>query len=163
MDEKKLHNFYGTSSPFSNFHLAQIKLENFLDGKKLLSWPTTEHYYQAQKFPSNKEYMELIRSALTPALAKKYGSNKKMKMRHDWDQVKEDVMYKALKAKFTQNLKLKEELMLTKDLILVEHTPRDHYWGDGGKYGLGKNRLGELLMKLRNEHKVDDVDVKISK
>jgi predicted NAD-dependent protein-ADP-ribosyltransferase YbiA (DUF1768 family) len=33
---------------------------------------------------------------------------------------------------------------------LVEHTKKDKYWADGGD-GSGKNRLGELLMKVRAE------------
>jgi N-glycosidase YbiA len=33
---------------------------------------------------------------------------------------------------------------------LVEHTARDSYWADGGN-GQGKNRLGVLLMRLRDE------------
>jgi predicted NAD-dependent protein-ADP-ribosyltransferase YbiA (DUF1768 family) len=34
--------------------------------------------------------------------------------------------------------------------VLVEHTARDSYWGDGGD-GSGRNRLGHLLMQLRAE------------
>ncbi|ENT7543664.1 N-glycosidase YbiA, partial [Shigella flexneri] len=33
---------------------------------------------------------------------------------------------------------------------LVEHTENDAYWGDGGN-GKGKNRLGYLLMELREQ------------
>ena len=36
------------------------------------------------------------------------------------------------------------------DALLVEHTVNDHYWGDGGD-GSGKNRLGQLLMQVRDE------------
>ncbi len=36
------------------------------------------------------------------------------------------------------------------DAELVEHTANDAYWGDGGD-GNGKNRLGSLLMKVREE------------
>jgi predicted NAD-dependent protein-ADP-ribosyltransferase YbiA (DUF1768 family) len=33
---------------------------------------------------------------------------------------------------------------------IVEHTENDRYWGDGGD-GSGKNRLGQILMRVREE------------
>ena len=57
-------------------------------------------------------------------------------------------MYEGLKAKFTQNSDLKVKLLETGDRKLVEHTENDHYWADGGD-GKGLNRLGTLLMRLR--------------
>lgn len=59
-------------------------------------------------------------------------------------------MYKALLAKFTQHYDLRKLLLETEDRKLVEHSPYDSYWGDGGD-GKGKNRLGVLLVKLRSE------------
>ena len=70
--------------------------------------------------------------------------------RSDWEEVKEDIMFKALHAKFIQHEKLKQMLVGTKDRVLVERSPYDSYWGDGGN-GTGKNRLGILLMKLRDD------------
>ena len=35
---------------------------------------------------------------------------------------------------------------------LVEHTANDSYWGDGGD-GTGQNKLGKLLMQVRDEVK----------
>lgn len=58
-------------------------------------------------------------------------------------------MYQGLILKFTQNKDLAQQLLETKDSILVEHTENDHYWADGGD-GTGKNRLGVLIMKLRS-------------
>ena len=72
--------------------------------------------------------------------------------RSDWEDVKEDVMYKALQAKFSQHEKLGQQLRETGERKLIEHSPYDSYWGDGGD-GSGKNRLGILLMKLRKEMK----------
>ena len=59
-------------------------------------------------------------------------------------------MYKALLAKFTQHNDLKKLLLGTGERKLIEHSPYDSYWGDGGN-GTGMNRLGELLMRLRCE------------
>ena len=66
--------------------------------------------------------------------------------------VKDDIMLKALRAKFTQNDHLKDLLLGTKQRELVEHTSNDTYWGDGGD-GSGQNKLGKLLMQVRTELK----------
>jgi ribA/ribD-fused uncharacterized protein len=59
-------------------------------------------------------------------------------------------MLEAVRAKFTQHDDLKEILLGTGDAKLVEHTEWDSYWGDGGD-GSGKNRLGHILMQVREE------------
>jgi predicted NAD-dependent protein-ADP-ribosyltransferase YbiA (DUF1768 family) len=43
-------------------------------------------------------------------------------------------------------------LLATGDAILIEHTRNDDYWADGGD-GSGKNKLGLLLMQVREELK----------
>jgi ribA/ribD-fused uncharacterized protein len=59
-------------------------------------------------------------------------------------------MMDALRAKFSQHEGVRQILLETGERRIVEHTPRDSYWADGGD-GRGKNRLGELLMRLRSE------------
>lgn len=59
-------------------------------------------------------------------------------------------MMKALRVKFNHNIDLKNKLINTGDVELVEDSPYDYYWGVGRK-GTGKNRLGILLMELRQE------------
>lgn len=133
--------FYSRSQSFfelSNFFPSAF----YLEGKW---WRTVEHYFQAKKVLDERE-QEVIRNAYTPAIAKKMGL--KVKLRSDWEQVKEDVMYSALKAKFTQNASLNMLLLSTGDCELREDSPSDNYWG--GRAG-AKNRLGELLVRLREE------------
>lgn len=129
---------------FSNFHKAKF----MLDGKE---WPTVEHYFQAQKFSSSPEYQEKIRAASEPSRAKTFGSSKEFPIRNDWDTYREDVMKKAIKAKFEQNPNLKQLLASTAPRPLIEDT-NDAYWG-GGRNKKGKNRLGILLMELRDAGK----------
>lgn len=129
---------------FSNFAQFPIKLKGKL-------WKTTEHYFQAQKF-LDSEYANKIRKANSPMKAAELGRNRKVKIRSNWDKIKDNVMYEALKAKFTQHKELRELLLSTNDKILIEHTENDAYWGDGGN-GKGKNRLGKLLMRIRTELK----------
>lgn len=64
--------------------------------------------------------------------------------------MKDEVMLKAIRAKVEQHSEVKEMLLSTENAILVEHTENDYYWCDGGD-GSGKNRLGKILMKVRDE------------
>jgi N-glycosidase YbiA len=137
--------FYATDKPygeFSNFSLHPIELNGFL-------WPTSEHYFQAQKFAGTPHEGEL-RQQPTPMLAAQMGRRRDLPFRPDWEAVKDEIMMTALRAKFTQHPELRELLLSTRDAELVEHTKNDSYWADGGN-GSGRNRLGELLMELRAE------------
>lgn len=131
-----------TYQEFSNFYKSKF----LLDGKE---WPTVEHYFQAQKFQSNPEYQEKIRSAKEASKAKVLGSSKEFPIRNDWDTYRHDVMKKALDAKFTQNADLKQKLLATKNSPLVEATS-DSYWGQG-RNKKGANKLGLMLMELREK------------
>jgi len=137
--------FYHSDQPYgelSNFSAHAV----YLQGK---IWPTVEHYYQARKFvDSNRD--ERIRTCATPIAAKRQAERWTDQHRDDWPSIKEDVMYQALWAKFTQHPQLHEMLLRTGDRPLVEHSELDAYWGDGSN-GTGKNRLGALLMRLRDE------------
>ncbi len=144
MDETpSVVSFYSTSDEFGEFsNFAAFPIQ--LDGKR---WPTSEHYFQAQKF-DDAAYQEKIRTANSPMLAARLGRDRKQKLRRDWESVKVEVMRTALLAKYTQHEELKALLLSTGEAKLVEHTVNDDYWGDGGD-GTGKNMLGRLLMELR--------------
>ncbi len=117
-----------------------------IDGE---TWPTTEHYFQAQKF-RDPAIQARIRAADSPMVAAHLGRSRSFPLRPDWEAVKDEVMYTALRAKFTQHAELGEQLLATGTATLVEHTANDRYWADGGN-GRGKNMLGILLMRLRDE------------
>ena len=147
MSDRKVINFYSTIGEygcFSNFSRHHIFLKDKI-------WKTSEHYFQAQKF-AGTEFEEKVRLASTPMEAAKLGRNRKFPLRKDWEEVKDDIMREALRAKFTQREELKRILLETDDAELVEHTANDSYWADGGD-GSGKNMLGKLLMELREELK----------
>ena len=134
--------FYSTQDEygeFSNFALYPIKLK-----KKI--WPTSEHYFQAQKF-LDAQYREKIRKATSPILAARLGRTRKVRIRRDWESTRNSVMRDAVQAKFTQHADLRRLLLSTGDRKLIEHTDADDYWGDGG--GGGRNMLGEILMEVR--------------
>ena len=141
--------FYNRGEPyyeFTNFFPCIV----FIDGR---DWPTTEHYFQAQKFVGTP-YVEKIRMLPGPRDAFQLSRDPAVSCwrRSDWESVKDDIMLKALRVKFTENLSLREKLRGTGEKELVEHTSNDSYWGDGGN-GLGLNKLGKLLMQVRRELK----------
>lgn len=127
---------------FSNFAAYPIRLEGN-------TWPTTEHYFQAQKFvETDPAWAAAIRKANGPGIAARMGRDRKHPLRRDWESIKDDVMRRALAAKFEQYAELAALLLSTGDAPLVEHTANDRYWADGGD-GSGKNMLGKLLVELR--------------
>ena len=142
-------NFYREGDDYgfcSNFYRSAVKI----DGKE---FRTTEHYFQAMKFATtDPEAAERVRRAYTPSEAARLGRSRRFPLRHDWESVKDDIMRRALQAKFMQHPELRRQLLATGDAALVEHTRNDAYWGDGGN-GKGKNMLGKLLMELRENLK----------
>ncbi len=137
--------FYSTQGNygcFSNFSAHGIRLE----GKW---WPTTEHYFQAQKF-AGTEHEEQVRLAKTPRQAANMGRDRKRPLRSDWEQVKDSVMREAVLAKFLSHQDIQQILLDTGDEEIVENAPGDYYWGIGAD-GTGKNMLGKILMDVRAE------------
>lgn len=157
-------NAYGE---FSNYYSSPI----LVDG---ITYPTVEHYFQAQKFlgPNatlkSREYAQIIASQNTANKAKilanqKTGGGYKWRtalnpiieqyadvsMRSEWEIVKDNVMRKGVFQKFFQHPKLRSVLFGTGQAYLAEHTTRDSYWGDGGN-GSGLNMLGRILMETRS-------------
>lgn len=74
-----------------------------------------------------------------------------------WDKHKEDFMFNACYAKFSQNDKLKDFLLSTGNHEIVEASPVDNIWGIGFSSDnamenidkWGQNLLGKTLMKVR--------------
>ncbi|MCB9642142.1 MAG: NADAR family protein [Myxococcales bacterium] len=151
MDVIKFYRRGDDFGEFSNFSYHRV----YLKGKY---WPTTEHYFQAQKF-AGTEHEEAVRMQKGPGFAAQMGRNRKLPLRKDWESIKDNVMRDAVYAKFTQHKDLKELLLSTGEAVLIEHTTNDSYWGDGGD-GSGKNMLGRILMeirkRIRNEAQAED-------
>jgi len=136
--------FYSTRSEYGSF--SNFSRHGFeLDGEY---WPTTEHYFQSQKFPET-EHCDQIRQAKTPKDAAKMGRERSRPLPKDWEQVKDDIMRKAVLRKFETHAEIREILLATGDEEIVENAPGDYYWGCG-KDGSGKNMLGQILMEVRD-------------
>lgn len=134
----KINDEYGCFSNFAHYGFE-------LDGKW---WMTSEHYFQAQKF-CGTEYEEIIRLLDSPMKAAEMGRSRDLPLRKDWEQVKDDIMRKAVYAKFLQNSDIKDMLLETGSEYIVEKTSNDYYWGCGVN-GTGKNMLGIILMEIRD-------------
>jgi len=132
-----VNNEYGE---FSNFSKHGVELDS-------LWWKTVEHYFQAQKF-TDELYKEKIRNAASPKLATNLGRSREIPIRTDWEEIKNNVMRKAVLKKFQTHESLKEMLVSTGNEQLVEAAPGDYYWGSGAD-GSGKNMLGIILEEVR--------------
>ncbi|MBI5252542.1 MAG: NADAR family protein [Desulfomonile tiedjei] len=140
MSEIRFYRVQDKYGSFSNFAPYPVRL----DGKR---WPTSEHYFQAQKFTHPGE-QEAIRLTKSPMEAARMGRDRSWSLRPDWEEAKDEVMREVVWAKFTQHNSLRELLLSTGDATIVEHTKNDCYWADGGA-GKGKNMLGRILMEAR--------------
>ncbi|MBN9389504.1 MAG: NADAR family protein [Chloroflexi bacterium] len=130
---------YGCFSNFSRHGFT-------LDGKY---WPTSEHYFQAQKFV-DEPTREQVRLQKSPKLAAEAGRDRKKPLRKDWEEVKDEIMYRAVLAKFQAHTDIKAILLGTGEKPLVENAPGDYYWGCGAD-GSGLNMLGKILVRVRSE------------
>src|SRR5438874_9954904 len=108
--------FYRINEPyggFSNFSPYPVEMKDRI-------WPTSEHYFQAQKFAGTL-HEEAVRLAKSPMIAARMGRNRKLPLRRDWETVKDDIMREALRANFTQHPQLRSLLLSAGNAELVEH------------------------------------------
>ncbi len=130
----------------SNFYPAKVKWGGVV-------YPTVEHAYQAAKTPSHAMRVR-IRMTATPGQVKRLG--RRVILRPNWDVVKLTVMRLLLIRKFSDPV-LRERLLATGDAVLEEGNRwGDTYWGicPPGS-GHGQNKLGQLLMDVRNKIRVE--------
>jgi hypothetical protein len=140
---EKIDKFAGEYHFLSNFYEHPIEYKGKI-------WPSVEHAYQAQKAidPTNQER---IRTAKTPAQAKKYG--RVLRLKDDWESTKDQIMIDLIRIKFIDP-DLARKLLATGDAVLIE----GNTWGDtyfGVCDGVGLNKLGNILMVIREERARD--------
>lgn len=122
--------FYSTREKygcFSNFSPHGFELDG-------VYWATSEHYFQAQKFAGTL-HADQIREVKTPKDAARMGRDRKRPLRPDWEQVKDDIMRKAVLCKFETHKDICELLLSTGDELIIENSPIDYYWGCGKAVG----------------------------
>jgi ribA/ribD-fused uncharacterized protein len=137
---EKIDCFDGEFAFLSNFHSVAV----ILDG---IRYDNSEAAFQAQKCELMSDRFKFTN--LMPGKSKRLG--RKIKLRSDWEQVKEQAMYDVVKAKFTQHPHLRDLLLSTGDIYLEEgNTWGDAIWGVPVG-GTGQNKLGHILMRVRSE------------
>lgn len=121
-----------------------------------LTYANSEAAFQAQKSQDIEVQKSFLN--LNPMLAKQRGKRVALRKDIDWESAKYDIMYAVCKAKFEQNEDLRNKLIATGDEYLEE----GNSWGDrdwGTVNGVGKNMLGKILMKIREEFKCSDTNL----
>ena len=135
-DDGNTPSFRGRRAFLSNFYESEI----VYNGHKYTS---VEAAFQAQKEPGKEELFE----NLSPEKAKALG--KKVKLRSDWNEVKDGIMKALLLEKFSIPSLKAELLKIPDEEIQERNTWGDTYWGIVN--GEGQNKLGKLLTEVRNE------------
>ena len=112
-----------------------------------LLYRNSEAAYQAAKFINPKTKALFL--DLDGFEAKKLGKSRNFTMRKDWEEVKYDIMYKIVLAKFKQNVAALRRLLATGEQEIIEgnpskYTPTKDDW-------IGKNTLGKIHMRVRKE------------
>lgn len=149
-----INQFKGNYFYLSNFYEAPVNYDGIV-------YQNNEAAFQAQK-TLDLETREKFR-LLDPKSAKSLG--RRIKLRDDWEQVKDQIMYDICLAKFTQNPDLGRQLVSTTIHYLEEaNTWGDKYWGTVN--GVGKNHLGLILMRVREQirrHKLSQPAIEFTK
>ena len=152
-----LSKFSGFESPLSNVRFSTIEK----DGKAFNSVEQYFQYYKAEFF-GNKEVAKKIMESSNPMECTRIGAElDKVKAPAKWVDNAEKIMREACYAKFTQNEPIQRYLFKTTGSYLVFCHPEDYYWGIGllkadprsrnPRQWQGKNRLGEILMGVRDK------------
>ena len=142
----------GIGKPTINcFRNEYYFLSNFWDAPVTyqgLTYQNAEAAFQAQKCVNPEEKPQF--TALRSNEAKRLGRH--VTLRPDWEAVKLPIMEEIVRAKFTQNQDMKQQLLATGNLVLEEGNGwHDTFWGVDLKTGAEENHLGRILMLVREE------------
>ena len=147
--------FWSNESPFSNFHKSY-----FEDGSR--GYTCMEQYMMYKKAVCFRDDViaEKILETDEVGSIKELGRMVAGYNENYWNGIRQIVVYEGLIAKFSQNDKLREGLLHTKDQILAECAVKDRIWGiglsmkDPDRMDLskwrGQNLLGYTLMMIRD-------------
>lgn len=143
---------------FSQWYTSKFVIEG-------VEYNCCEQYMMAQKalLFNDMESHKMIMYSKSPDEQKRFGRRVKGFDKDKWEAVCRQIVFDANMAKFTQNPKMLEELMDTKELEIVEASPYDKIWGIGlhetdpkaldKSQWEGTNWLGEAIMSVREKLK----------
>lgn len=118
---------------------------------------SSEALYQAMRYPHRPDWQREILGAPGAMQAKmksKKDGRRKHGTRPDWDTIQVDVMRWVLRVKLGCHERVFGRLLLaTGERAIVERSRKDRFWGAvlDEEVLHGENRLGQLLMELRDD------------
>ena len=134
-----INEFRGKYYFLSNFYPCKVEWQGIV-------YENNESAFQSAKCVNLEQRKNFI--GLDPSTAKRKG--RRVKLRNDWEEIKDKVMYEIVLNKFLQNEDIRDKLLKTGEEKLEEgNTWNDYYWGVCN--GRGKNKLGKILMQVREE------------
>ncbi len=130
----------------SNFEPCSI----VLDG---ITYPSVEHAYMSAKSNDVRWYLKCTDESISPGTIKKM--SKHILVVHNWDAIKVEVMRECLNQKFRQE-PFKTMLLETGDTYIQEgNFWGDTFWGVDLNSKTGENRLGKMIMEIRENLKFE--------
>lgn len=136
-----INSFRGTFAFLSNMKACEVMYEGDI-------YNSVESAYQASKLLDRAERTKFIKTKRADYA--RYMGKAIKNVRTDWSDVKINIMYTIVKDKFTRNKVLKDKLLATKNIPLIEgNTWGDTFWGTVDN--VGENHLGKILMQIREE------------
>lgn len=138
-NEFRISGFFGDYRWLSNFYPCEVEFDGII-------YNSSEAAYMASKTLDKNLRAQF--STLKAKEAKILGST--IELRPNWDNLKYSFMQNIVLNKFKRNPQLKEKLLNTGSKYLEEALWwGDVYWGFDITKDYGLNRLGEILMNVR--------------
>lgn len=143
-DEFNIKGFFGSYRWLSNFHESPV----YYNGILFLS---SENAYQSAKCKNSDDIIKYL--GISPSQSKKI--SKTIESVDNWHDIKYDIMSSIVFDKFYRDLELRHLLLSTGNKYLEETNHwNDIYWGVCN--GVGQNKLGLILMKVRDFWSIKD-------
>lgn len=113
-----------------------------------VKWPSAKHYFDAQK-TDDPGARERIRQAETVEAISCRFRDLNITSPPDWPQRCDEIMRSALFAKFSQNERVRQQLLATGAATLVSDANCERYWMENPNADF--NTIGRMLMSIRSE------------
>lgn len=150
--------FFGSKSPFSNFHVNDFVYHGTTFCCSEQAFMYAKAYIMNDFEMANRIASHVLRGRETPLVYKRMG--RKVANYDDslWDKYRQRVMKSVLYSKFCEP-SMRQLLIATGNRKIIEASPYDHIWGAGVSLKdidykwnsfAGENLLGRTLMELRD-------------
>lgn len=139
----KIDHFRGEHSWLSNFTPCLIELDGF-------TYASAEHAYQSCK-SEDLEWKEFCANPINSAGQCKRKA-RKIRILRNWEMIKQEKMLLILEQKFGKE-PFRTLLLETGDSEIIEgNNHGDVYWGVSFDTGKGQNKLGIIIMNIRESY-----------